>query len=331
MAEENAQPGAAGESFAYIVEDRHARQIALDDAHGASRADGSLLWLHMHGPDEESPVWKILEGDVPDAARAAMIAAETRPRCQPFDDGALVNLRGVGEASMDTADPLVSIRLWMGRGRVISVTPGKLDALGTLRTAVASGKVTDPGELVAVLAAAISKQLDGVIADVGDRLDAVEEELAGDERADLRRETNGIRGQAIAFRRFVAPERVALQTLADLPCDWLDDHDRADIREAANRFSRMTEELDTIRERAALVSEQLAQFGAKVMERRSFVLSIVALIFLPLTFFTGLLGINVKGIWFADHPLAFNGVLIICVVIALVLSAYFFVAHWFRR
>ncbi len=321
----------AGESFAYIVEDHRARTLPADDAHDATRGDKSLLWLHMHGPDEESSAWKVLEGDVPDAARASMIAVETRPRCQPYDAGALVNLRGVGEASMASADPLVSIRLWMSQGRVISVTRGKMDALETLRAAVRSGKVTDPGELVAVLATAISKQLDAVIADVGDRLDAVEEALAEDESTDQRRDTNAIRAQAIAFRRFVAPERVALQELADLPCGWLDDRDRSDIREAANRFARMTEELDTIRERAALVSEQLAQFGAKVMERRSFVLSIVALIFLPLTFFTGLLGINVEGIWYADHPFAFNGVLIICALMTVVLSAFFVAAHWFRR
>lgn len=318
-------------SFAYIVENAQAREIAPDDAHGAARGDGSLLWLHLHGPDEQAPAWLSLNGDVPDPALAALVAAETRPRCEQMGDGALVNLRGVGDAAMRSTDPLNSIRLWMGKGRVVSATRARVDALATVRGAVKAGRVTDPGELVAVLAGAISKQLDKVIAEVGDRLDDVEETLAADEGADLRRDTNAIRAQAIGFRRFVAPERVALTAVAELPCDWLDDRDRTDIREAANRFARMTEELDAIRDRAALVSEQLGEARAALLERRSFVLSIVALIFLPLTFFTGLLGINVKGIWYADRPWAFNGVVIICVATAALLSGFFFIRHWFRR
>ena len=321
----------ADQSFAYIVEDRRAREIAPDDAHDAPRGEGSLLWLHLHGPDETAAAWLALKGDVPDPALGALVAAETRPRCEPIGDGALVNLRGVGDAAIGSGDPLNSIRLWLGRGRVVSATRARVDALAVVRAEADAGHVTDPGELVAVLAGAISKQLDKVIAEVGDRLDDVEEKLAEDEGADLRRDTNAIRAQAISFRRFVAPERAALDAAAELPCDWLDDRDRTDIREAANRFARMTEELDAIRERAALVSEQLAEARTAVIERRSFLISIAATIFLPLTFFTGLLGINVEGIWYADHPQAFNGVLLICLGMVIGLSAFFAVAHWFRR
>ncbi len=321
----------AAESFAFVVEDRRARTVAPDKAHEVPRGEDSLLWLHLHGPDEGAAAWRALGDDVPEAALAALVAAETRPRCEAIGVGALVNLRGVGDAAIESADPLTSVRLWMERGRVVSATHGRVDALAAVCDAVRAGRVTDPGELVAVLAGAISRQLDTVIADVGDRLDAIEECLATGEGADRRRDTNAIRAQAIAFRRFVAPERAALANMADLPCDWLDDHDRTDIREAANRFARMTEELDAIRDRAALVSEGLAEARAEVMERRSFLLSVVALIFLPLTFFTGLLGINVEGIWYAEHPFAFNGVLIICAVIAAALAIYFFVAHWFRK
>lgn len=323
--------GVAAESFAYIVEGGHARSVDPDEAGNAPRGRGSLLWLHLHGPDEEARAWTALKDDVPEPALNALVAAETRPRCEALGDGALINLRGIGDASIESADPLNSIRLWLAQGRVISATRARVDALGALCDAIKAGRVTDPGELVAVLADAISRQLDAVISDVGDRLDDIEEALAGNEGADLRRDTNAIRAQAISFRRFVAPENVALSTAADLPCGWLDDQDRSAIREAANRFARMTEELDAIRERAALVSEQFAEARAEVLERRSFILSVVALIFLPLTFFTGLLGINVRGIWYADHPQAFNGVLLICAATAAALSAFFFVRRWIGK
>ena len=117
-----AVPNAAGadDSFAYIVADRRAREIPPDDARDAVRGDGSLLWLHLHGPDETAAAWLALKGDVPDAALGALVAAETRPRCEPIADGALVNLRGVGDAAIGSGDPLNSIRLWMQDGRVVS-------------------------------------------------------------------------------------------------------------------------------------------------------------------------------------------------------------------
>jgi zinc transporter len=57
----------------------------------------------------------------------------------------------------------------------------------------------------------------------------------------------------------------------------------------------------------------------------------VALIFLPLTFITGLLGMNVEGIPYADKPWAFWGVVGVCVLIALAVLAYFARIHWLRR
>jgi zinc transporter len=55
------------------------------------------------------------------------------------------------------------------------------------------------------------------------------------------------------------------------------------------------------------------------------------MVFLPLTFITGLLGMNVAGIPFAHAPWAFGGVVALCVVLAVAISAYFLWRHWFER
>src|SRR3546814_13120126 len=70
----------------------------------------------------------------------------------------------------------------------------------------------------------------------------------------------------------------------------------------------MAEELEAVRERAALAHEELTDLRGEQLDRRSLIASILALIFLPVTFITGLLGMNVKGIPFAHQPWAFGGV-----------------------
>jgi zinc transporter len=58
------------------------------------------------------------------------------------------------------------------------------------------------------------------------------------------------------------------------------------------------------------------------MNSRMYVLSVVAAIFLPLGFLTGLLGINVGGIPGAEYPLAFGifiGMLVLVVILQLLI------------
>ena len=138
------------------------------------------------------------------------------------------------------------------------------------------------------------------------------------------------RSRAIGYRRFVAPQRVALEKLATLDVDWLEDADRMHLNDAADRAARMAEELEAIRERAALLHEQLTDLRAELIDTRGLVISVVALVFLPLTFLTGLLGMNVNGIPFAHEPWAFAAVVGVCVAISVAVAWYFIRAKWFR-
>jgi zinc transporter len=60
-------------------------------------------------------------------------------------------------------------------------------------------------------------------------------------------------------------------------------------------------------------------------------ISVVAFIFLPLTFITGLLGMNVEGIPYAHSPEAFWGVVALCVLLAVVVMVWFMRQKWLDR
>ncbi|MFM5914978.1 MAG: CorA family divalent cation transporter, partial [Chakrabartia godavariana] len=76
--------------------------------------------------------------------------------------------------------------------------------------------------------------------------------------------------------------------------------------------------------------EELTDRRAEVIDTRALLISIVALIFLPLTFITGLLGMNVDGIPYAHEPWAFWGVTGFCLIIALGVLGWFVRARWIR-
>ena len=193
------------------------------------------------------------------------------------------------------------------------------------------GEIRDPGDLIAAFATAITADLDPVVADLGDELDECEEGLDADRVFELRRVVTRVRVTAIGYRRFLSPQRGALEKLAGLPGDWLAEDDRRHLAAAADRAARMAEELEAIRERAALIHETLTDLRAEQLDSRGLVIAIVAMVFLPLTFVTGVYGMNVKGLPYADEPWAFDAVMGMCGVIAAGITIYFVRRHWITR
>ncbi len=305
------------------------RQLTVDEAI-AYRGPG-FLWLHLEGRDERDLSRLKSQKDIPDVAAAALAATETRPRCDRIEEGAIINLRGPGDCDPEDSDRLVSIRFWVTRSKVTSLSRRTLSATATVRRKMEAGAIHDSGDLVAAFAWAISTELDPDVAALGDTLDDVESDLESSQLYRLRRTITEVRSQAIGYRRFVAPDRDALRTLAALDFDWLADDDRLHIVEAADRFARMAEELEAVRERAALLHEQITDLRAEQLDQRSLLIAIVALVFLPLTYITGLFGMNVADIPFAETRWAFWYITGFTILVAIAIAAYFAWQNWLRR
>lgn len=315
--------------FAYVVRDGKVEKPILKAA--LANRDAGLTWIHLTTNDERAKTWLSGEAQLSQYIIDALTAAETRPRCDAVGEGAVINLRGLSSEKMVASDPLASIRMYALGGYVFSVTRNPLNALGPVREQIEGGKILDPGDLIAAIAQTITEELDPEVAELGDSLDDCEEQIATHPAFELRRRVNRVRVQAIGYRRFLVPQRTALEKVANLPGDWLREDDRLHLAAAADRAARMAEELESIRERAALTHETLTDLRAEQIDQRSLIIAIVAMVFLPLTFITGLLGMNVAGIPYAHEPWAFWGVVGLCVVLAVVIAAYFIRRHWFER
>jgi zinc transporter len=300
-------------------------------SHGATLPGSSkLIWLHLDGRLAEARDWIDGQTDIAPIVRNALRASETRPRSDIFDGGSIINLRGLAETPEDAADPLVSIRFWAEKGRVISLSYRPLAITNDVIGLFMGNHIHDPGDLITAFATEMSKGLDPKVAALGDGLDEIEARIEENNARSARRKVSKIRAQAIGYRRFVAPQREALERLAAARCSWLDEEDQSHLREASDRYARMAEELEAVRERAAVVHDELSDLRAERMDARALLISIVALIFLPLTFITGLLGMNVKGIPYAEEPWAFWGVVGLCMLLGLAVLAYFIRLRWVR-
>jgi zinc transporter len=92
-------------------------------------------------------------------------------------------------------------------------------------------------------------------------------------------------------------------------------HDRREIAESIEHLRRYLDDIDISKESVLVLQDELRAGALARSESVSYKLTMVAGVFLPLTFITGLLGINVGGMPGVDDWRAFWIVVALCVVL----------------
>jgi zinc transporter len=282
-----------------------AREIGWDEVKRRPPGEG-LLWLHLDRSDAHTRSWLTDNCGLDPLVVEALLADETRPRSMAFDSGLLLIMRGVNFNPGADPEDMVSIRIWVEPNLVISCRQRRVAAVQDIRDAIAHGRVPrNEGDLVVSLAGTLMQRASTVIEDLEDAVDELEEQLLEAESREVRFRLHILRRQAIALRRHLSPQRDALARLVTEEQPWLQPVHRSRVREIADRVTRYVEDLDEVRERAAVVQDELMNQLSERMNKTVYLLTVVATIMLPLGFLTGLLGINVGGIPGAEIGWAF--------------------------
>jgi zinc transporter len=302
------------------------------EVRGWQPGDG-VLWIHLERDAPEAQDWIRSESGVDPVVGEALLAEETRPRVEAIGDGLLVILRGISRIAEDSESELggnidyVPLHLWIDGQRVITLRDGEhyLMTLRDLRTALAAGSgVTRPGELLARIAERLVADLEPVLERMDDEVDSLEDAVlekaeAGATRVmdpaanqEVRHRLSDLRRQAVHLRRYLTPQRDALNRLQREESDWISQRDRVLLREDIDKLLRFIEYLDAIRDRAiilhedlsALVSERIA-FSSMRISRASNRLTALAAVVLPPSLIAGIWGMNVGGVPYNQDPLGF--------------------------
>ncbi len=281
------------------------------------RPEQGILWLHLDYAEADVSEWLHQDSGLDPITAEALAASETRPRSATMADGYLVVLRGVNLNPGADPEDMVAVRLWISEQRIISVRHRRLLAVQDIREALAAGNgPCTPSEFLVDMTDCLSARMSRVIDELDDSVDALQDDVLSAQSHSLRARLADVRREAIALRRYLAPQRDVMARMAMERIAQFRDVDRLRLREIADRITRYVEDLDAARERAAVTQEELASRLAEQMNSKMFLLSIVAAVFLPLGFVTGLLGINVGGIPGAENPLGF---FIVCGLIILLI------------
>jgi zinc transporter len=196
-----------------------------------------------------------------------------------------------------------------------------------MKTAIEQGKgPTGPGSFLVYLTDRIGDRIGNTVESLENELDEAEDTSTDHSRfravlSELRRKTAGI-------RRYLAPQREALDRLSRSSGRVIHTDAAVLLQEQANRITHFIEEMDLMRERTQVAQEEALSNIAYEQNARMLVLSIVAAVFLPLAFFTGLMGMNVAGLPGLEYPHAFWIVLALMFAAAGMILGYFKFKKW---
>jgi len=107
-----------------------------------------------------------------------------------------------------------------------------------------------------------------------------------------------------------------------------DEENLAQLQEVSRDLSTIVSELDFARDHSAVTQEELDSQTNIEMGRTMYLMSLIMVVFTPLTFVTGLLGANVGGIPFGSHPYGFLAISIILVLLACLQMWILKKVHW---
>ncbi|MFA7332487.1 MAG: CorA family divalent cation transporter [Candidatus Delongbacteria bacterium] len=285
-------------------------------------------WSHLLREQPDSRACLAASGLEP-LIQEALLTPETRPRWLSLGSGLLVVLRGVNLNPGAEPEDMVALRVWLEPGRVISVLGRPMFAVQDLQRSLLEGVgPVDPGAWLAAAVRTILDRLGPVMDELGEDGDLLEEEVLRNPKAGLRRRVGQHRRACIEIRRHLAPMREVVTALSLEPDTLLGPVERAHLHEASDRLIRIVEDLDTLRDRAAVTHDELSSHLSDKINSTMFLLSLVAAIFLPLSLLTSLLGINVNGIPGADSPYAFLTVCLILLGVGGLEALFFFLRFW---
>jgi len=315
--------------FAYLLDGQGGgRELDWQGIHDWS-PDKGVLWVHLDRSEQPAKYWLTNETDIDEATVETLLRpVANRPRVQRLGDGLLVILRGINLNPGNDPDDMVGLHMWIDSKKIITLRRRRLMAGTEVRDLLRNNEgPKNPSAFLSEIAYRLLEPMVPVVDDLDDAVDHLQTELLATTDASLRRRLRDIRQEAINLRRYLAPQRDALSRFQTEQVSWLQDLDRAYLREIADRTLRFVEDLDSIRERAAITQDELNNRLSDRMNRTMYLLTVVAALLLPPSLLTGLFGINVGGMPGIDAPWAFAAIAIFIPVLAVI---EFVVLRWLK-
>ena len=295
--------------------ERKAVKLAPDQVPDIQQ-EADYIWLQLNFSASETR--SILEKmEINELTINALTKEESRPRVAITPEELLLVVRGINMNKGEKPENMISVRILATKNLLITCQKKKLKSVDDLIAELEQGNLPKTtGDFIVRLNERLVVNMSDVMEDIEELAIEIEERVIAEEHTDYKQELHNLRLQIIQLKRFLIPQRDALSKLQLDKTNWMTTKQQLRLREVGDHLLRYLEMLDASRELASVSQETLSHRQNEQINNRMYILSIIAALFLPLSFFTGLLGVNLAGIPQAENHYAFAAfvIILLCIV-----------------
>jgi zinc transporter len=294
------------------------KQIAAEEINSCK----DIVWLRTSLDNCPSFVFDLID-DV-ELGRELFNSRPTRPRAISYNHSLFLYIRDIPPDDKEriSYQDSISIRVWVKDNKIITAESSRCSPLDDLLFSIENfnpPKTTQ--DFIIKLLNLVTDNYLHLVYSIRDRLDAIEDETLDNTDAGNRVEINKIRRSFILLKRYLVPQRDAINKIIENEHGIFDKQKILSLKSSYNKNVKVIEDIDADKARADVINEDILSNAQERLSKRMYILTITAILFMPLGFITGLLGINVGGIPGAHFKYAFA---ITCIIVIGILAAQIF-------
>jgi zinc transporter len=268
-------------------------------------ADG-VTWFDINLADDADREWLMAWQEISEQTRKALLEPVRFSHYEQVPEGTLLSMRTLGPGPEQNLTDLGDLKMLIGTTRAITLRSGKVDAVDQLRQNLPTNKsLVTAVDLLGFMVTALTNRMEPLIYDLAQHIDDIEDAMLDDGLVPPQQTLSEVQRRIVRTRRQVYYAQQVLEPMTTDPTLALDADDRETLVRASKHVTRYLQRLDECRTRVQALEGQMEAQRSEIMTRSSLNLTIVATVFLPLTFITGLLGMNVAGIPDQHSPYGF--------------------------
>jgi len=292
-----------------------------------------VLWINVEGLHDTAVLQSVAEAlDVHPLAIEDVASVGQRPKVEDYEDHLFIVLHmlGIQEDPFHIVDEQVS--LVMGPGYLVSFQEAPGDVFEPVRERLRSGKgqIRNRGSdyLAYALIDALVDSYFQILEKVGEHMDHLEVEVMESVAEETMQKTHHMKRELLVLRRSVWPLREMVASLLRVEGELIADSTRIYLRDIHDHTYQLIDTVEILRDITAGLKDLYLSSVSKRTNEVMKVLTIMASIFIPLTFVAGVYGMNFEFMPELEVWWAYPGVLLLMLGIALGLLAFFRHRGW---
>lgn len=285
------------ESFNYNKETYQEKELLnVEEAFGY-KISSPVSWLNINGLNHVEQIEKIgVHYDIHPLVLEDVVNTAQRPKIDEYEDYLFIVLKML---YYDDTEKLVSeqVSFILGKNYVITLQESEGDVFDNVRARIRHGKgrirTMESDYLLYALIDAIVDNYFVVIETLGNKIEDLESDVFdGIQEDNITKQIQDLKREILRVRRAIFPLREVISRIERHESPLINAKTTAFFRDIYDHIIQVTENIDIYREMVWSLMDMYMTTISNKMNEVMKVLTIMASIFIPLTFFAGIYGMN---------------------------------------